>query len=198
MASRELTSYRSVSLRPIGSHETCPLCTRPLPLHRPLCDGSPFVRYRTADLRSPSLRGSSPWSHASIVVSPRIRSYKCPTSRSFFDLPPQGKSDPAMDWTQITHTHDDKRPPSGGQQMQMQKPFLRLLDGTYRTMKDESDASFVLSLLYYLEPVHRKSTRVPLRTWQGRLRPGNPVQAAFPPALPPHLRTSGLSELLWF
>jgi hypothetical protein len=56
-------------------------------------------------------------------------------------------------------------------------------------MKEESDASFVLSLLYYLGAVHRKSTRVPPN--QGRLRPGNPVQASVPTGISPQLPSVG-------
>jgi hypothetical protein len=82
-------------------------------------------------------------------------------------------------WTGPNHTHRQKTV-IGGTTIANAKTFLRSLDGTHRKMKEESDASFVLSLLYYLEPVHRKSTRVPLRTWQGRRRPGNPVLVSVP------------------
>jgi hypothetical protein len=134
LASQRLTSNRSVSLRPIGSHETCRLRTRPIPLHRPSCYGSPFVRYRTADLRSPSFRGRSRGHMQDTVVFLRIRSYRCPTSRPSSVYPHRAGSTPQWDGP-ITHlqktaiggtinglgqSRTDKRPPSGEQQMQMQ------------------------------------------------------------------------------
>lgn len=136
---------------------------------------------------------SSPWSHAAHSRLPPYPQLQMPYVTPFFRLPPPGRFDPAMHWANHAPTKDRHR----GNHKCKCKTFLRLFDRIHRKVKEESDASFVLSLLYYLGAVHRKSTRVPLRTKGGSARETR-FKLAFPPALPPNFRVSGLTELVWF
>lgn len=191
LASQRLTSNWSVSLRPIGSHETCRR-TRP---SRCTARRAMAVRLFATEPRicEAHLSAVVPVVTCSTQSSSSVSAATDALRHGLLPFTPTGQVRPR---DALGQSRTDKRPPSGEPQMQMQNlspPFDRI----HRKVKEESDASFVLSLLYYLGAVHRKSTRVPLRTKGGSARETR-FKLAFPPAFPPNFRASGLTELVWF